>query len=434
MEKTREKENSFIRIFSKNNMPIILFFIILINYIPLILPNMVSKESHGVGVIPMAICFGIECIILSCVFFKKIEITKIMKNNIIVLSIITIILLGIQVKNYFLGEYQILDFINIICLYINILLLFIDMMYFRVNERKINIFMKLIVFMGVVACINNMILYFNEILKTLGIIKLAGTINMKSFFANRNQFAFFLYITIIANIYVIISQKKNLIYKFLMLLFLTNLFFSMSRTGLAVVGIFFLIYFLTYDKIKLKNKIIILVLCTVISVGLLLVLMKVNSQLVNYIGRFERIKDLSGRTDIWERGINLLFENPINLLFGVGRFQSTELLKFETKSFSQFHNIYIDSLVTGGIMFLAYVIYIYSFVIRKLIKSNINKKYKALYIAMFITFAIYICFESFGRFSIGCSDTLCLVFFVAIPLLHTNSIKKEENLKGKDND
>ena len=132
---------------------------------------------------------------------------------------------------------------------------------------------------------------------------------------------------------------------------------------------------------------------------------------------------MSGRTDIWARGINLLKENPINMLFGVGRFQGAEILKFEKKSFSQFHNIYIDSLITGGIMQLIFVLYIYSFVVRKVFKSEMDKKYKKLYLAMFITFAIYICFESFGRFSIGSSDTLCLIFFVTIPLLHANSFK-----------
>lgn len=144
--------------------------------------------------------------------------------------------------------------------------------------------------------------------------------------------------------------------------------------------------------------------------------------------RFERIKDLSGRTEIWKRGMNLIFENPINLLFGIGRFEGTEILKFEKKTFTQFHNIYIDSLVTGGIMELCFIVYIYSFVIRKILKSDIDKKYKKLYIIMFITYAIYICFESFGRFSIGCSDTLCLIFFVTIPLLHANSIKEIKKL------
>ena len=80
MEESKEKKNIFSNIFKQDNMPIILFLAILINYIPLILPNMISKESHGVGTIAMAISFGIECILLALVFYKKIEITKIMKK------------------------------------------------------------------------------------------------------------------------------------------------------------------------------------------------------------------------------------------------------------------------------------------------------------------------------------------------------------------
>lgn len=426
MEESKEKKNIFSNIFKQDNMPIILFLAILINYIPLILPNMISKESHGVGTIAMAICFGIECILLALVFYKKIEITKIVKKSIIVLCAISLILFCVQVKNFIIGKYQILDLFNIACFFTNILLLFICMMDFKVDERKINTFMKLMVFMGIVSCINNMILYFHEILQTIGITKLSGAINMKSFFANRNQFAFFLYVTIIADIYVILTQKNNLIYKLLILLFLTNLFFSMSRTGMLVIAIFFAMYFIFCDKIKTKTKITTLILCVILGVIFLGVMLKVNPGLLNYVGRFDRIKDLSGRTDIWGRGINLLLQSPINLIFGVGRFQGTELLVFKTKSFSQFHNIYIDTLVTGGIVLLAYILWIYYFVMKKIKDSNIDKKYKNLYKAMFITFAIYICFESFGRFSIGCSDTLCLIFFISIPLLHANSIKKDE--------
>ena len=91
---------NFSKIKDKINLPIILFFIILINYIPLIIPNMISKESHGVDVIPMVICFGIECILLVFYFFKKIEITKEMKKNIVILSLVSIVLLIIQIKNF----------------------------------------------------------------------------------------------------------------------------------------------------------------------------------------------------------------------------------------------------------------------------------------------------------------------------------------------
>lgn len=420
---------NFQKIKDKINLPIILFFIILINYIPLIIPNMISKESHGVEVIPMVICFGIECLFLFFYFLKKIEFTKEMKKNIVILSLVSSVLLIIQIKNFITGEYQIMDFANIACQFVNIFLLFIAVLNIKSEEKHISHFMNAIVIFGVLSCINNMILYFNEILQTLGLQKGAFMVNIKSFFANRNQFAFFMYVAIIADLFMILKENK-LIHKLLLILFFVNLFFTMSRTGILAVGIFVCIYFLLTDKLNKKTKFILLVLGIICLVGMIYVINEVNPTLIQKLVRFERIKDLSGRTDIWARGINLLKASPINLLFGVGRFEGTELLKFETKSFSQFHNIYIDSLITGGIMELVFILYIYWSVIRKVFKSDIDRKYKKLYLAMFVTFAIYICFESFGRFSIGSSDTLCLIFFVTSPLLHANSCKTEEKTRN----
>lgn len=419
---------NFQKIKDKINLPIILFFIILINYIPLIIPNMISKESHGVGVIPMILCFGIECLFLFFYFLKKIEFTKEMKKNIVILSLVSSVLLIIQIKNFIIGEYQIMDFANIACQFVNIFLLFIAVLNIKSEEKHISHFMNAIVIFGVLSCINNMILYFNEILQTLGLQKGAFMVNIKSFFANRNQFAFFMYVTIIADLFMILKENK-LIHKLLLVLFFVNLFFTMSRTGILAVVIFAFIYFLLTDKLNKKTKFILLVLGIICLVGMIYVINEVNPTLIQKLVRFERIKDLSGRTDIWARGINLLKESPINMLFGVGRFQGTELLKFEKKSFSQFHNIYIDSLISGGIMELVFVLYIYWSVIRKVFKSDMDRKYKKLYLTIFITFAIYICFESFGRFSIGSSDTLCLIFFVTIPLLHANSCIKEEKIE-----
>ena len=99
------------------------------------------------------------------------------------------------------------------------------------------------------------------------------------------------------------------------------------------------------------------------------------------------------------------------------------MLHFETKTFTQFHNIYLDILLTSGLIGLVYFSFIYYNVIRKIIKSNLSKKLKRMYICMYITYGIYILFESCGRFSVGASDTLCLIFFITIPLLHSNSIK-----------
>lgn len=415
------------KIKEKFNLPILLFLIILINYIPLILPNMVSKESYGVGTTHMMICFIIEIIMLVCYLFKKIKFEKETKINLTLLVILTIILAITQGVSFFTtGQLSFMDIINIGCIFINVLLLIVGMLNIQIKEEHVYSFFKCIIYMCLVACLVNIILYFKEIIITLGIIKSKEWVNIKSFFANRNQFAFFLYLGIISDFFVM-QKSKNILYKITLPIFLFNLLLTMSRTGIMVIVILFGLMFLFTDKISKKTKILTIIsLCIIAVISIIAIRMyvpKLWNTIDKYFLRIERIKDLSGRTDIWNVGTDLLFSSPLNIIFGVGRFKSTSLLDIDGKVFTQFHNIYLDMWLTTGLIGLLYFGFIYFTVIKKVIKSNLDKNKKKLYIIMYITYGIYIMFESFGRFSIGSSDTICLIFFLSIPLLHANSIK-----------
>lgn len=425
------------RVKDKLNLPIILFITIIINYIPLILPNMITKESISVGTIHMMISFIIEIFVLAVFLFKKVKIEKENKINAILLVAITIIMCATQLIRFVIvGEKSFMDIINIGCIFINILLLIIPMLNMKCKEEYIYNFFKGIIYMAVVACIVNIILYYREIAVTLGIIKTGEWVNIKSFFANRNQFAFFLYLSLIAEIFVM--QKSNkLIYKILFPIFIINLLLTMSRTGILVVIILFGLMFLLTDKISRKSKIITIVsIIAIVAIAFIIIMTscpKLWKTLNRYFLRIDQIKDLSGRTDIWNVGIGLLKASPLNFIFGVGRFQSTKLLDVNGKVFTQFHNIYLDMLLTSGAVGLIYFGFIYFTVIKKLLNSDLDKKIKKMYIIMYITYGIYIMFESFGRFSIGSSDTLCLIFFISIPLLHANSIKEVKKIDEGEN-
>lgn len=426
----------------KLSLPLILFIIILINYIPLILPNMVSKESFGVGTIHMMICFIIEILILVSYLFKKVKLEKETKINLALLGIVTAILIAVQGVSYITtGKLSFMDIMNIGCIFINLLLLVVGMLNIKVNEEHIYTFFKCIIYMGLAACLVNVILYFKEILITLGFVKSKEWVNIKSFFANRNQFAFFLYLGLIAD-FMIMQKSNKLIYKIVLPIFILNLILTMSRTGIMVVLIMFGLMFLFTDKISRKSKIITIVALLIMAIiGILAIRMcvpKLWNTIDKYFLRIERIKDLSGRTDIWAVGIDLLSSSPLNVIFGVGRFKSTSLLDIDGKVFTQFHNIYLDILLTAGIVGLVYFAFIYFIVIKKVMKSDLSKKCKNLYIVMYITYGIYIMFESFGRFSIGSSDTICLIFFITIPLLHAQSVKQnvsisEESIDKEEN-
>lgn len=415
------------KIKAKNNLPIILFIILFINYIPLIKANIVTKESFGVGTKEMAICFVIELIILFLFFIKKIKITKLSVANLFLLTLTTIILAIVQVNAYISRNYDKLDVINLICIFCNILFLFILVLNLDIEEKYIYHFFRGMIFMGLFACIVNIYIYHEEILKLFE--KGAKVYKIKSFFGHRNQFAIFLYTAIISNMFLILRKNKNIFYKLTLIVFLSNLLFTSSRTGLLCTAIFAGLFFITTDRFSIKTKVVIFIVGVDILLGVTYCLNNSHPEIVENVRkvliRTDTIKSFTGRSDLWEIGTDLISENNFTKIFGIGRFKGVEIVE-ETKNLTQFHSFYIEALVTGGIIEITYFIFIYVTVVIKVMTSNLQKKYKSIYISMFISYFIYCAFESLSRFSIGCADTLCMIVFITIPILHSNSIKREE--------
>lgn len=419
------------KITSPNILPFLLFLIILINFIPLIQLNIGTKESVAVEIKPMTIAMLLECGILVLYYFKKVKFTKNVVINLLLLLIVTLASTTIQYVAYQNSDYEILDFANIACKFINILLLYVLVFSLKIEEKSLNIFMNCIVIMGIIACVQNMILYYDDILVHLKLLEVTEKAKKcKSFFAHKNQFALYLVTAIIAIVFLF--QNKNKIwYKIYLgivfVLFWFNIILTFSRTGTAVALIFFALWFLLTNQIKFKFKILIGILgliCLFVGINKL---NEYNPELLNKILRLNTIENFTGRTKFWYlAGEELLISNT-NTYFGIGRFKAERLI--EKYGVTQFHNTYIEFLVSGGILELAYFITLYLIIIVRMIRSKMDWKYKSIYLSMYFSFAIYMYFESVGRFSIGCSDTLCLIFFVTIPLLHLGSINEENRLQ-----
>ena len=427
-EKLKEK------ITSKNLLPFLLFLIILINYIPLIQVNIETKKSFAVEIKPMVIAMAIECVILVLYYIKKIKITKEVIINLILLLVVTIASTTIQVIAYQNNDYEILDFANIACKFVNVLLLFVLIFSLKIEEKYLNTFMNCIVLMGIAACIQNMILYWNDILIHLKLVESeAKGYAVKSFFAHKNQFALYLFSAIVAIVFLF-QKKSKVWYKIFLslafVLFWYNLVLTFSRTGTAVALIFLALWFLFTNKIKFRYKIIIGILGVVCLYFGVNKLNEYNPELLNRILRLNTVKTFTGRTKFWDLAEEELLLNTTNSVFGIGRFKAERLI--EKYNVTQFHNTYVEFLVSGGIIELAYFAILYLIIIIKLLRSKIGWKYKSIYLSMFLSYAIYMYFESLGRFSIGCSDTLCLIFFVTIPLLHANCIPEENEDSKKD--
>lgn len=426
------------KIRSNNRLPILLFFIILLNYIPLFIINYDVKTSNAVKVKEMTICFAIECILLILFLFKKLKFDKEFKIHFGLLALTTFCMFIVQTKNYYSGNYEIMDFANIVCIAINIFFLFNCLLNIKVDEKNIYSFFRGIICLGIIACIYNIILYKAEILTLLGLSEKPFFNSIKSFFAHRNQFAIFLYICIISNVFMLFSSNKKILYVITLILFCANLIFTASRTGLLCTLVFIFLLLATTNKISKKNKIKLFIVLILLGIAMLTIIYNFMPKAVQTIEkvfiRKSTIKNFTGRSTIWSVGIGLITQNIATFIFGVGRFIGIKALDTtQYASVTQFHSFYVDMLVTGGIMELLYLLFIYFTVIRKVVKSNIDTKYKRIYISVFISYAIYCLCESLGRFSIGCADTVCLITFISIPLLHANSITNEKLIEeGKE--
>ena len=111
----------------KDNLPIILFVVVLINYLPLFINNAFFKDSKPVSIISMIGCFGVEFILLIVNYIgnkKDISVRNI-KKDLIVLVCITLVMIGVQIKNWIQDNFFIMDIFNIGCIFINILLFYI---------------------------------------------------------------------------------------------------------------------------------------------------------------------------------------------------------------------------------------------------------------------------------------------------------------------
>ena len=443
MKELIQRKNFFEKLFNKNHLPIILFIIVVINYMPLFINNINTTLSKAVTVKQMTIAFGIECIILFLYLIKNIKFTKKIIINLLVLFLTSIIMFCIQIKNYYLGNLQIMDLANIVCITINIGILYIAFLEIHIDEKNIYKFFAGIIIIGIIACIVNVIIYNKQFLNVLGIGTEAKVQSIKSFFAHRNQFAMFLYFSIISSIILFIKTNKKIIKVLLgiiLILFGANLLLTASRTGILCTLAFIGLFFITTDTLKLKTKLIIILISLIILGIVLGIIYKsfpdIWEKIVNVISkvfiRESTIKTFTGRSKFWDLAFKVLFIGPISALFGIGRFVGIELLQSNGYNVTQFHSFYIEALVAGGVMELVYLISIYIIVMKNVLKSNIEKKYKLLYISLYLSYALYCGFESLGRFSIGCVDTMCLIFLITIPLLHSNTNKNEENNINKE--
>lgn len=410
-----------------------LFFCIVLNIAPIALLGGL-KISSGLYNLLYAVAYAIQILVL-LITCKKV-LYKINKKEALILvvailnSILSILFSFLSFQYFNVNEY-----IFIASLALNVLFFLILIPKFDVTYEQLVVFIEKMIFIGVISVAVNLVLNFRMI-TNLSAITNSYSVNFSSFFPNRNQFGLFMLIISILNA-LLITIKNKKVNKVLQVVFIINLILSMSRNSILGLVIFYIVRFISSKTsrgkdFRVRPKHIFILSLAVIFTSILLSIVLNNVIIQNKISelfiRADNLESGSGRFDTWGNGINIAFNH--NIIFGVGRYLAIHLNHIlYHNGLEYFHSLYVEKLATHGVIGLLWLLYVMSYVLLRVKKSELKTGVKSIAIGSIISFWIFSIFETTTRFSIGYADSIFLIFFFTFPLVLSN-LKKDKALKN----
>ncbi|WP_298472148.1 O-antigen ligase family protein [uncultured Psychrobacillus sp.] len=266
------------------------------------------------------------------------------------------------------------------------------------------------------ACLYNVIINIDLLL--FGSSTLHVKRQFASFFSNKNTFGILLVIGIIVCTYLYMLNKKSKFF-FVFLFFILNLIWTESTNSLISVIIFLATFFFMFYKINYIKRT--LIIFAGVSISFFLLRSNFFEGVVNFM-RFGDISELSGRTNLWLAGLKVFSEN---IIFGIGLGHSPRILSNSGYENDQFHNGYIEILVSGGIvLFIIYFLLASIFIYKLRILRLKNNLMGSIYLAGFLSLLFSTFFESLLLFRGGYFSGIITLFYIFMPLTLINSIKR----------
>ena len=400
-----------------------LFFCIVLNIVPIALLGGL-KISSGLYNLLYAVAYAIQILVLLITCKKVLH--KINKKEALIFvvaivnSILSVLFSFLNFQYFNINEY-----IFIASLALNVLFFLILMPKFDVTYEQLVAFIEKMIFIGVISVAVNLVLNFRMI-TNLSAITNSYSVSFSSFFPNRNQFGLFMLIVSILNALLIAIENKK-VNKALQIVFIINLILSMSRNSILGLVIFYIVRFISSKTsrgkgFRVRPKHIFILSLAVIFTSILLSIVLNNVIIQN------KISELFIRADNLESGSGRAFNH--NIIFGVGRYLAIHLNHIlYNNGLEYFHSLYVEKLATHGVIGLLWLLYVMSYVLLRVKKSELKTGVKSIAIGSIISFWIFSIFETTTRFSIGYADSIFLIFFFTFPLVLSN-LKKDKALKN----
>jgi len=357
-----------------------------------------------------AVAFVAQFIVLFFALSRnKATILKSSSGLIAIYAVILLIPLG---RNLIVGiQTNIYDYFSLVIKCVNFTMYYLLMQNICIKRESVSRFMRIIVVISIIACVYSLIAD-RRIILSIGSVSNTYAVNVRGFFANRNQFSSFLLTALLANCYLYIdagSRKLNILAFTLQILCIAITF---SRGALFSIIIVFGLLFLQTRKgyKKILFAIFAVLLCFVVAMG---------SGLLDFITKnYVRISDLdSGRVTLWKYAWGIAKDN---YFAGVGFYTGADIAMADGMLNTQFHSMYMDLLVGGGVFELCFVMATLFSVYKKCVRKCSDKRYVLVFRAAFLVFLLRAGIESLSVFSLGYADTLYSIFYISMPILIAN--------------
>lgn len=391
---------------------ITLFYFVLAMLIPVILNSLGLLSNFAIA---MGMAFVLVCIIS----FVRLPLFQAKINNsfLFIVAVFFCNSIMAMVINTFNGiEINSFDFINIVAKLINIYILYILPKCMLFSTYALKKYARLMVALAIIACGYNLI--SNLPILTSGFSSFSSSYEIKlcSFFINRNQFGMFLVVSIFLAELAFMGNNNK--YKWIILSILyVNLFLTFSRGSMISVIFFYMLrYILGHNIIQNMTILFKILICVVVF---LVIAMVYIPGIIDFLSTMVIRSDVgtSGRTAIWLMGLTIVLHT--NVINGLGSFTGIDFAIQQGFEFGQFHSLYIDTLVSGGIieLIILLVIYVTAYIAcGKCYDRNIRNNFKAFLVAVLLMGTN----ESVSFFSLGYVDMFFTVNCITLPLLVSN--------------
>lgn len=347
---------------------------------------------------------------------------KINKNSINRLAIILIVQLFAYVVTNITEKYECFDIHRLFIFLLMYFVFFECAKNINITFRNHFIIHKMIFFIGLFACIYNLLVHQETILTfNLGTI-MFYTSTYSSFFLTRSNYCLLLVVSYIISLYFYeISKNKRWICA--AIFFVGNILLTNARTSIITV-VTVTVFFLFFQKNKILRNLFL------IFIGIIIFLLMpwdiligdLNDFIQKYYLLFFRnnIEDLSnGRLGLW---ISLFQDlNPVNIFIGHGIGSKDAYLTEIGAIATSFHNLWLDIFYEGGIILLGLFFYTIYYVVKKVKNSHLSDATKQLFYCYIVILIVSGMGDAIATpFMLDTSSIFSTIIFITLPICVTH--------------